>query len=219
MPRPTVLVASHYDRQVIAEPLRRLSAWADARDAYRGRCLTREELLDHLPGAHAVIASDEVYDEAILESAGHLTMIARDGTGYDAIDLDAATRLGILVTRAPVLQDATANTTIGLMIALVRKIAVADRDLRDGRWNERDRWLAPDLTGLTLCVVGFGQVGKAVAKRAAALGMEVSTVHLADLALTSNEAGTSDDIDKIVAAADIVSLHLRRSPQTSRIIG
>ena len=58
--------------------------------------------------------------------------MARDGTGYDAIDLNAATECGILVTRAPVLHHATANTTIGLMIALVRKISLADRGIREG---------------------------------------------------------------------------------------
>jgi len=214
--RPTVLVTSHYDRAVVAAPMQRLAGWAQVVDARRGRCLTRAELLECLPGAHAVIASDESYTAEILGAAQDLFMIARDGTGYDAIDLNAATECGILVTRAPVLHHATANTTIGLMIALVRKISLADRGIRENRWNDRSLWLAPDLTGMTLGIVGFGQVGTEVAKRATAMGMSILIYNRSDVSAAAGKIGAkSVAMDDLLANSHVVSLHTRHTDTTA----
>ena len=216
--RPNVLVTSHYDPDVVASSLRELAVWADVVDARCGRCLTEDELLEAVPGMHAVIASDECYSSIVLERAKDLVVIARDGTGYDAIDLATANDLGILVTLSPVLHAATANTTIGLMIALVRKISQADRDIREGRWNQRERWLAPDLTGMTLGVVGFGQVGQEVARRALAMGMTVVVCNRSDATATASRMGAKAiALEDLLAQADIVSAHLRHTESTDRL--
>lgn len=216
--RPRVLVLSHYDRQVIASPIERLAGRAEVVDVDLGRCLTREEILDRIGGVHATIASDETYSAEILDEATDLVLIARDGTGYDAIDLESATGHGILVTRARVLHHATANTTIGLMIALVRKIALADRGIRENRWNQRKRWLAPDLTGMTLGIIGFGQVGKEVAKRATAMGMSILICNRSDVSDAAGRIGARvTSMDEVLRNADIVSLHLRHSGATENL--
>lgn len=215
--RPNVLVTSHYDRDVVAAPLRELAVWADVVDARRGRCLTEDELLKAVPGMHAVIASDERYSATVLQRAEDLAVIARDGTGYDAIDLSAANDRGILVTRSPVLHAATANTTIGLMIGLVRKIAQADRDIREGRWHQRERWLAPDLTGMTLGIVGFGRVGQEVARRALAMDMTVVVCNRSDATDTASKMGAkATSLEDLLDQADIVSSHLRHTESTDK---
>jgi len=216
--RPRVLLTTYYDRDVIAEPLNRLRTSADIKDAGRGRCLTRDELVADLPGVHVTIAADEKYPADVLDRAKDLVLIARDGTGYEGIDLEAATGLGILVTRAPVVHFCTANMVIGLMIALVRKIVVCNQGVRDDLWTDRAKWLCPDLTGMTLGIVGFGQVGREVAKRALAMGMEIVCCDTADVSPAAAEMGVSvASMDEVLAGADVVSVHIRHTEKTANM--
>ena len=174
-----VLMANYYDRDVIGPCLCPLREVAEIIDANLGRNMTLEEICQAVNGIHAVIAADEPYTRQVFECAQDLFIVTRDGAGYDKIDLQAATDFGIVVTRAPVVIDATANLTIGLMIALIRKIAMADRAIRKNEWTNRAALLCPDLTGMTLGIVGFGQVGQKVTARALAMGMKL-LVLLAD---------------------------------------
>ena len=102
--RPSVLLTTYYNRDVIKESLDRLSKIAEIVDAGRGRRLTREELLESLSGIHVTIAADEQYTAEIMDAAPDLVLIAREGAGYDSIDLEAATQRGILAVNAPVVQ-------------------------------------------------------------------------------------------------------------------
>ena len=213
--KPRVLLASHFDRDVIAEPIERLRTIAEVVDAYRGRCLTTEELLACIPGCHAVVAADEQYSADVLDHAAELVLIARDGMGYDAIDLEAATERGILVTRAPVLHHATANMTMGMMIALVRKLTAADRSVRENPWEERHHLVTPDLTGMTLGIIGFGQVGREVARRAVPFGMEILVFNPSDVSAAASQLGArTASINEVLANSDVVSLHCRHSAET-----
>ena len=214
--RPRVLLTTYYDREVIAGALERLRASAEVVDANRGRCLTRDQLVQSLPGVHVTIAADEKYTREVIESTADLVLIARDGTGYDGIDLEAATQCGILVTRAPVVHHATANMAVGLMIALVRKIIPCNRGVRKGLWTDRTRWLCPDLTGMTLGIIGFGQVGREVAKRASAFGMKILACDLADISAAADEAGAKvTTLADLLAASDVVSVHIRHTEKTA----
>jgi D-3-phosphoglycerate dehydrogenase len=216
--RPCVLFSCFYDRPIIAEPLGRLRAMADVREVNRGRNLTEQELLESLPGAHAVIAADEKYPPRLLDAAGDLVLIAREGTGYDGVDVEAATQRGILVTNAPVVHRATANMTIGLLIAMVRKILICDRDVREGRWTQRDRRVCPGLTEMTLGIMGFGLVGREVAARAAALGMKVLVYNRSDVSDEVQRLGArTGSFEEVLAGSDVVSVHIRHSPQTDRM--
>lgn len=214
--RLKVLLASYYDRDVIAEPLNALRSFADVTDADRGRCLTREELMSYLPRCHITIGADEKYSEEVLDKAPELVLIARDGTGFDGVDVDAATERGIIVTRAPVVHCATANLTIGLMISLVRKITLCDREIRNNQWTDRRRWLCPDLTGMTLGIVGFGQVGREVAKRALAMGMDVLAYDMRNVSFSATQMGvTSLSRDELLRSSDIVTVHMNATKENA----
>ena len=213
---PRVLITSYYDRKVIADQLKRLRSSAEVIEVNRGRNLTLEEVLQNVAGIQGIIAADEPYTAEVFERAWELLIIARDGTGFDKIDLKAASAHGVVVTRAPVVHHATANLTIGLMIALVRKIPFADRAIRQNKWIDRTSLLCPDLTGMTLGIVGFGQVGHGVAARARALGMNLLTYDSEDVSQTARDIGARVVcLDELLASSDIVTVHLRHTRQTA----
>lgn len=216
--RPTILFSSFYERHLVADGLARLRALGEVREVNRGRNLTRQELLEFLPGAHVCVAADEKYDADVLDHANQLALIAREGTGYDGVDIDEATKRGILVTNAPAVHNATANLAIGLMIALVRKIILCDRGVREGQWTHRNLWGCPDLTGMTLGISGFGLTGRAVAIRAIAMGMRVLVHNRSDVTESAQAIGARvASLDDLLALSDIVTVHIRHSPQTERL--
>ena len=216
--RPRVLLTSFYDRSIIGETVERLRGFADLLEVNRGRNLNEEELFESLPGMHACIAADEKYPARVLDCASDLVLVAREGTGYDGVDVAAATERGILVTNAPIVHQATANVTIGLLIGMVRKLFVGDRDVREERWTDRDRRTCPALADLTLGILGFGLVGREVASRARALGMKVLVYNrseVPDAKVCQVETGS---MDEVLARSDVVSIHIRHCPETTRLI-
>ncbi len=216
--KPRVLLASYYDRQVIAACVKALADLSDVTDANRGRCLTPDELREYLPSADVSIAADEKYTPEILDRAPDLFLIARDGTGFDGVNVQAASERGILVTRAPVVHYATANLAIGLIIAVVRKLTLCDRGIRENRWVDRRRWLCPDLTGMCLGLFGFGQVGREVAKRALALGMNVIAYDIANVSGAAREMGVRiATIDETLCQADVIAVHMNATPENARL--
>lgn len=211
-----VLMTSYYDRQVIADQLERLRGSAELVEVNLGRILTLEEVLDNVAGIQGIIAADEPYTSEVFERASELLIIAREGTGFDKIDLAAATAHGVVVTRAPVVHHATANLTIGLMISLVRKIPFGDRAVRQNKWTDRTSFLCPDVTGMTLGVVGFGQVGREVAARARALGMNLLIYDSADVDEAAQEIGAHVvGLDELLTSSDVITVHLRHTQETA----
>ena len=171
----------------------------------------RENLLARSAGCDGLVTmlTDRV-DTELLDAAGpQLRIIANYAVGLDNVDLDECERRGITVSNTPdVLTDATAEMTITLMLALMRRVAEGDRFLR-----RKEPWLwAPTfmlgdgLGGKTLGIVGFGRIGRAVATLAAAHGMEV--VHTPDTLL-----------DELLATADVVSVHVPLTDDTRHLIG
>ena len=109
----------------------------------------------------------------VIERAERLKVIGRAGVGIDNVDVDAATRRGIVVANAPESTVVSAaEHTIGLLVALARNIPQAHAALKEGRW-ERSRWGGVELADKTLGVLGFGRIGRQVARRALGLGMRV----------------------------------------------
>jgi glyoxylate reductase len=154
--------------------------------------------------------------EALFEAAGpRLRVVANFGVGYDTVDVEAATQRGIVVTNTPgVLTEATAELTIALMLALARRVAEGDRLVR-----RRDPWtLAPTfmlsegLAGKTLGVVGLGRIGREVARLGEALGMRV---------LHTRGEGPYEEVPlaRLLAEADVVSLHAPLTDETRHLIG
>jgi glyoxylate reductase len=169
------------------------------------------EVVDSPNGADGVVVTPAVaVDAAFLDGAGgQLRIVANYAVGLDNIDLDAARERGVVVTNTPgVLTNATAEHAIGLMLALLRRIAEGDRALR-----RRDAWeWGPDfmvgegLEGKELLVVGPGRIGRRVAQLAEAHGASVVF------------AGRDDDLRARLATADVVTLHCPLTPQTRHLI-
>ncbi len=174
---------------------------------------TREELLGRAAGRDGLMTmlTDRIDDE-LLDAAGpQLRIVANFAVGFDNVDVPACTRRGVVVSNTPdVLTQATAELTMALMLALVRRVAEGDRLVR-----RREDWIwAPNmmlgrgLGGLTLGLVGHGRIGQAVERLAEAHGMRV--VH------TSRTGGVP--LDELLAEADIVSLHVPLSAETHHLI-
>ena len=144
-----------------------------------------------------------------LVAPGQLKAIARAGVGVDNVDVEAATKAGVLVMNTP---DANTITTaehaLTLMMALSRKIPLADASLRAGKWD-RKTFMGTQLAGKTLGIIGFGRIGKAVAKRCLAMEMKVvayDKFYFAETAL-DGQVKMIKDIDALVPLCDYITLH------------
>jgi D-3-phosphoglycerate dehydrogenase len=163
-----------------------------------------------------VIRSATKLTADVLERAERLKVIGRAGVGIDNVDVAAATRQGIVVANAPESTVVSAaEHTIGLLVALARNIPQAHAALRAGRW-ERSRWGGVELADKTLGVLGFGRIGRQVARRALGLGMRVvgydpfvAPERFRELG--AEHAATPDDV---FAAADFLTLHLPLTDET-----
>jgi len=157
------------------------------------------------------------FDAAGLARYPALRVLATVSVGYDHIDVDAASARGVAVCNTPgVLDETTADLAFGLIIAASRLFAAAEADLRGGRWTGfglLDR-LGRDVHGAMLGIVGYGRIGRAVARRAA--GFDMSVLHHARH--PTGERGFVADLDELVAAADIVSVHVPLTPETRHLL-
>jgi glyoxylate reductase len=148
-------------------------------------------------------------DGAFFDAAPNLRVVSNFAVGADNVDLGAAARRGVAVGVTPdVLTDATADLTLALILAAARRLPQAAQDVRAGNWHtwEPAGWLGLELRGATLAVVGFGRIGRAVAERARAFGMEVLPVH------------RDTPLAQALQRADVVSLHAPLTNQTRRMI-
>ena len=125
----------------------------------------------------ALIVAGDTVDDSVLDRLPLLRLVANYGVGYDNVDADACRARGVAVTNTPgVLDAATADLTIALMLAARRRVVEGDALVRTGRWGtswSEGPFLGRDLSGATLGIVGLGRIGAAVAKRAAAFDMRV----------------------------------------------
>lgn len=185
------------------------------------------DLLDErMKAADALICLlDDTMSEAVMSEHPRLKMIANVAVGYDNVDVEAATRCGILVTNTPgVLDETTADLAFGLILACARRIAEGDWFVRAGRWTgwTPQLMLGADVYGKTLGIVGMGRIGRAVARRAHGFGMKV-------LYTTRSQPANKiqDDLpdcqwailDELLSASDYISLHCPLTKETYHLIG
>ncbi len=167
-----------------------------------------------------VIRSETKLTADLIERGERLKVIGRAGVGVDNVDLDAATRRGIVVANAP---ESTvisaAEQTIGLLVALARNIPQAHAALKQGRW-ERSRWSGFELDGKTLGIVGFGRIGQQVARRAIGLGMRVIAhdPFVSDERFRELGVEPAETLDIVLGGADIVTLHSPLTDETRHLI-
>jgi D-3-phosphoglycerate dehydrogenase / 2-oxoglutarate reductase len=152
----------------------------------------------------------------LIERAERLKVIGRAGSGVDNVDIDAATKRGIVVANAPEANAiAAAEHTVAMVLALCRNVPQAHRSLTGGGW-ERSRFAGHELYGKTLGVVGFGRIGQLVAKRALGFEMEVVAFDKFVSAERFRELGVegTDTVDELYRRADLITLHLPKTPET-----
>ena len=157
----------------------------------------------------------------LIERAGRLKVIGRAGTGVDNVDMDAATKRGIIVANAPESNSvAAAEHTMALALALARNVPQAHGSLVAGEWA-RSRYGGNELYGKTLGVVGFGRIGQLVAKRALAFDMEVLAFDKFVTPERFRELGVegTKTLEDLYARADVITLHVPNTPETEGMIG
>jgi len=177
-----------------------------------------DSALDEIIGGYdaIVVRSATKLTADVLERAERLKVIGRAGVGVDNVDVDAATRRGIIVANAPESTVVSAaEHTIGLLVALARNIPQAHAALKQGRW-ERSAYGGTELAGKTLGVLGFGRIGQQVARRALGLGMRVIAYDPYVAAERFRELGADrvESPEDVYAAADFLTLHLPLSVET-----
>ena len=183
------------------------------------RAFTHAELVNAVADADAIVCllTDRIDAEVLGAGAPRLRVVANVAVGFDNIDVAAATSLGVVVCNTPgVLDETTADLAFLLILAAARVASDAEEDLRAGRWGgwEINDYLGRDVHGATLGLVGYGRIGRAVARRAAGFGMQV----LHHARTDSGEDGYVAELDDLLARSDIVSLHVPLTPQTTHLI-
>jgi phosphoglycerate dehydrogenase-like enzyme len=167
--------------------------------------------------ADAILARLGVVTARVIAAAPRLRIIARHGAGSDGVDLEAATARGIVVTTTgPANAGAVAEYTFALLLALLRRVPAANAGMRAGVWS-RDPLVGEALEGKTLGIVGFGAVGERVARVAAAFGMHVIAAAGRAPHPTPKPVPVLP-LHAMLAAADVVSLHARLTPETHGMI-
>ena len=185
---------------------------------------THDQLPDGLAAALAdadalVVRSAVQVDDALMEKAPKLRVIGRAGVGVDNIDAEAATRRGIVVMNTPGANAvAVAELTIGLMLALARKLPAANASMHAGKWEKKNLQGA-ELRGKTLGILGLGRIGLEVAKRAKGFGLEILGSDPFVSAAVAREAGIKlVTLDELIAGSDYLTLHVGLTPQTTGVI-
>jgi len=214
-----VLITSTSFGKVVKEPVELLKKkgyqiiWNE-----RGRPLKEDEVREGIKGIDAYIAGlDEITAKAI-EAADKLKVISKYGAGVDNIDIETATRRKIVVTNTPGTNTETvADLTFGLILAIARKIPQADTSTKKGEWK---KFFGSAVYGKTLGIVGMGEIGKAVARRAKGFNMRIIYWSRRRKLDIEEETGAKyTDLKSVLREADFVSLHLALTSETKNIIG
>ncbi len=183
---------------------------------------SEEDLIRRLADAHTVVnirGSCKFPARVLDAAAGTLRHVAVWGTGTDNIDLRAARRLGITVSNTPdTATDAVAEHCLALLLAVARRLVALDASVRQGRW---ERGMLVQCTGKTLGIIGTGVIGTRVAELGRGIGMRVVAWTMHPDAGKAGRSGFTyvETLDALLAASDVVSLHLRSSAETRGLLG
>jgi phosphoglycerate dehydrogenase-like enzyme len=199
--------------------VRRLAAFGTVR-LHTTRAADRAELLERLEPAEVAInvRAYTVFDEELLARTRRLRLISILGTGTDNVDLAAAARRGVTVTNTPgVGAPSVAELTVALMLAAVRAIPLSDTRVRQGEWQHVE---GPELEGKTLGVLGLGAIGGRVARMGQGLGMRVIAWSVTEDRDRAQRLGVElVERDEVFRQADVVSVHLRNTPEMRGVVG
>ena len=215
---PKVLITSQSFLRAAPEHVQRvIDAGCEVVRGPYPRAATEDELLPLVTDVDGILAGTDAFTRRVLEAAPRLKVIARIGVGYDAIDLPAADALGIWATVTPGTNEhSVADAALTLILALGRKLFEAASSTRAGKW---DRPLGLEMRGQVLGLIGFGRIGRQVALRARAFGMDVLIYDVFQDEAAARELGARYvPLEDLLRAADFVSLHAPATPETTDII-
>ena len=178
---------------------------------------TEEELIDLLRGIDGAIVSTDPFTARVIQAADRLRVISRTGVGYDAVDVPAATKRGVIVTTTPgVNRHAVADWALALILCCARKVPENLAEVRRGAWTRHE---GMDLAEKTLGVVGLGTIGKEVAKRAKAFGMRLLAFDLVqDLPFAAGQGIAYVPLEDLLRQSDFVSIHCFLNAATRHLI-
>ena len=181
--------------------------------------LSEAELLAVIGDMDGIICGDDRITRRVLDAAPRLKVISKWGTGIDSIDSEEARRRGIPVYRTPnAFSEPVADTVLGYMLTFARKLSLMDQDIRKGRWEKSP---LISLSECTLGVIGVGDCGKAVVRRAVAFGTRVLGNDIVKMPkdFISETQIEMVDLDKLLAQADFISLNPDLNPTSYHLIG
>lgn len=215
-----VLVSAPYFIPVIEEYRQRLAdEGVELVSARVNERLSEAELLEVIGNMDGIICGDDRITKRVLEAAPRLKVISKWGTGIDSIDSEEAERRGIPVYRTRnAFSEPVADTVLGYMLAFARKLSLMDQDIRNGRWQK------PPLVSLSECtlgVIGVGDCGKAVVRRAVAFGMHILGNDIVKMPgeFISETGIKMVALKDLLADADFISLNPDLNPTSYHLIG
>lgn len=184
---------------------------------------TREWILEHLSEYDGLLLMGTKADKELIDAGSNLKIITANGVGFDHIDIEYAKSKGIVVSNCPTgVRVPTAEMTIALILATVRRLYMYDKIVRDGNWVDvsEEKYMGMSLQGKTLGVFGFGRIGSEVAKFAQALGMKViyNNPTPLDAELEAKLDVKFADFDTMVQEADVITLHAPALPSTTGVL-
>lgn len=220
MSKPRVLLTRHYPKAVIERASRDYDMILPEKDV----SANGDELIAQLQGVDGVMicASNKFSAEVIMRLPEQLKIIASFSVGYEHVDIDAAKSKGLVVTNSPdVLNDATADTALLLLLAASRRAREASEMVLRGEWIgwSPTKLLGIQPTGKRLGIIGMGRIGRAMANRCRALGMEIHYHNRSrlssDLEGDATYHATPNDLFKV---ADFLSIHCEMTPETTKLV-
>ncbi|HIE09303.1 MAG TPA: D-glycerate dehydrogenase [Armatimonadetes bacterium] len=221
MAKPKVYVT----RLLPGEALSRLEGECEVEVNPEERAPTKEEIIEHVRDKDGLLCllTDKV-DSEVMDSAPNLKVISNYAVGFDNIDVKAATERGIVVTNTPgVLTETTADLAWALLMAVARRIVEADKFTREGKFKgwSPTLLLGSDVYGKTLGIIGFGRIGRAVAKRAKGFEMRVLyyDIERAPEEVERELNAQYVDLEALLKEADYISIHAPLTPETHHMIG
>src|ERR1043166_5326053 len=213
---PKVLIADQIAQRGIEELSR-----DGALDVVVKTGLGEHELLNLMPEFSALIVRSETKVTAkILNASPRLRVIGRAGVGFDNVDVETATRRGIVVLNAPGGNTvSTAEHAFSLLLSVARRIPQADASVRGGNWKRKD-FEGVELYNKTLGVIGMGRIGSELSRRAIAFGMRVIAYdpYLSPSRARSLQVELVEELDDLLASADFISLHTPLTDETRHIL-
>lgn len=222
MGKPKVLIMTKKFGEVSREPIEELKDagfLVDERDYDTVGSITEEEFCELVRGFDVLVVTGMFpVPRRVIESGHRLKMIAIRSAGFEGIDVEAARENGVLVTHNPGSNaDSVADMAVGLMLAVLRKIAKMDRMIRDGGW---EREIALDMNGKVLGIIGIGRIGKIVAKRVQGFDMTVIANDIVEYKkFLEKYQIESVSKEELMERADIVTIHTPLDDSTQGIIG